>query len=312
MIDHKERDSEKDVHFRNYFLFLNFKIVSFALMSLFICSLNSGSNGNCYYVGNDKEAILVDAGIFCAEIEKRMKRIGLSMEKVKAVFISHEHSDHIKGLPVLVKKYHLPVYITDATRRNGRLEFEIALIRLFNAHEAVTIGDLSITAFPKFHDAIDPYSFVISCNKIYVGVFTDIGRPCHNVIEYFKRCHAAFLESNYDEEMLQNGNYPYHLKRRISAGMGHLSNKEALQLFLTHKAPYMSHLLLSHLSRNNNSPELVEEIFKAHAGKVHIAVASRFRETEVFHIHETEIYEDVAECKLEKRPVPTQLSLDFI
>ena len=100
-------------------------------MSLFITSLNSGSNGNCYYIGNETEAVLVDAGISCREIEKRMKRLGLLMENVKAVFISHEHSDHIKGLPTLVKKYRLPVYITDATRRNGRLEFETSLIKLF-------------------------------------------------------------------------------------------------------------------------------------------------------------------------------------
>ena len=222
---------KKDFHLDNYFHFLLFKILSFAVMSLFISSLNSGSNGNCYYVGNETEAVLVDAGISCREIERRMKRLGLLMEKVKAVFISHEHSDHIKGLPVLVKKYRLPVYITDATRRNGRLEFEISLVNLFKAHEEINIGNLSVTAFPKFHDASDPYSFVISCNKVYVGVFTDIGKPCKNVIQYFKRCHAAFLESNYDEEMLQNGNYPFHLKRRISGGLGHLSNNEALQLF---------------------------------------------------------------------------------
>ena len=135
-------------------------------MSLFITSLNSGSNGNCYYVGNETEAVLVDAGISCREIEKRMKRLGLLMEKVKAVFISHEHSDHIKGLPTLVKKYRLPVYITDATRRNGRLEFETSLINFFNAHEAINIGSLSVIAFPKFHDASDPYSFVISCNQV--------------------------------------------------------------------------------------------------------------------------------------------------
>jgi len=281
-------------------------------MSLFISSLNSGSNGNCYYVGNETEAVLVDAGISCREIERRMKRLGLVMDRVKAVFISHEHSDHIKGLPVLVKKYRLPVYITDATRRNGRLEFEISLINLFKAHEEINIGNLSVTAFPKFHDAIDPYSFVISCNKIRVGVFTDIGKPCKNVIEYFKRCHAAFLEANYDEEMLQNGNYPFHLKRRISGGMGHLSNNEALQLFLTHRPYFMSHLLLAHLSKNNNSPELVEALFNAHAGNVKITVASRFSETEVFHIRSSEKPEEVVEIKRYKKAVPTQLSLEFI
>lgn len=281
-------------------------------MSLFISSLNSGSNGNCYYVGNETEAILVDAGISCREIEKRMKRLGLPIEKVKAVFISHEHSDHIKGLPVLVKKYRLPVYITDATRRHGRLEFEINLVNLFKAHEEINIGNLSVTAFPKFHDASDPYSFVISCNKVHVGVFTDIGKPCKNVIQYFKRCHAAFLEANYDEEMLANGNYPYHLKKRISGGLGHLSNNEALQLFVNHRSHLMTHLLLAHLSQNNNSPELVEALFNAHAENVKITVASRFSETEVFHIHSTKNMRRAAEMKPNKKTVPTQLSLGFI
>ena len=123
-------------------LFFNFKILSFAVMSLFITSLNSGSNGNCYYVGNETEAVLVDAGISCREIEKRMKRLGLLMQKIKAVFISHEHSDHIYGLCGLVKKYRLPVYITETTMQNGRLALEQALIKVFVQHEPVVIGNL--------------------------------------------------------------------------------------------------------------------------------------------------------------------------
>src|SRR6185295_16820264 len=114
-------------------------------MSLFIASLNSGSNGNCYYVGNEREAILIDAGISCREIEKRMKRLGLALQKVKAVFVSHEHNDHIRGLQVLTKKYQLPVYITQQTLRYGRLRLEKHLITSFTAHEPVFIGDLAIT-----------------------------------------------------------------------------------------------------------------------------------------------------------------------
>ncbi len=280
-------------------------------MSLFITSLNSGSNGNCYYIGNETEAVLVDAGISCREIEKRMKRLGLLMEQIKAVFISHEHSDHIKGLATLVKKYSLPVYITEATRKNGRLEFEPHLLQLFNAHNAIMIGNLSVIAFPKFHDASDPYSFVVGCNKIYVGVFTDIGKPCKNVIKYFKQCHAAFLEANYDEEMLERGSYPVYLKNRIRGGMGHLSNKEALEIFINHRPVFMSHLLLSHLSKNNNSPELVQEIFNAHAGNVQITVASRFRETELFHIRSNQSLPKILELKRYKKTAPTQLAFDF-
>lgn len=281
-------------------------------MSLFITSLNSGSNGNCYYVGNESEAVLVDAGISCREIEKRMKRLGLRMDRVKAIFVSHEHSDHIKGLSVLVKKYHLPVYITEATLQHGRLEFEEALVKVFFPHEAVLIGNLSVIAFPKFHDAIDPYSFVVSCEKIFVGVFTDIGKPCQNLIRYFKQCHAAFLEANYDDQMLEKGNYPYHLKKRISGGMGHLSNKEALEIFINHRPAFMSHLLLSHLSKNNNSPELVREIFNTHAGLVKITVASRDCETEVFQVHSGNLFHTSSQLRRFEKPKPTQLSFEFV
>ena len=258
-------------------------------MSLFITSLNSGSNGNCYYIGNKTEAILVDAGISCSEVEKRMTRLGLNIQKVKAVFVSHEHTDHISGLQVLSKKYQLPVYITLATQRFGRLKLEKHLVTSFAAHETIVIGNLSITAFPKFHDAADPFSFVVCCNKIKVGVFTDIGTPCENLIHHFKQCHAAFLEANYDDEMLDKGSYPFFLKNRIRGEKGHLSNKQALELFTTHKSSFMSHLLLAHLSKNNNSPELVEQIFNENAHGVKMIVASRYEETAVFHIHNSNI-----------------------
>ena len=251
-------------------------------MSLFISSLNTGSNGNCFYVGNGSEAILVDAGISCREIEKRMKRLDLSMQKVKAVFISHEHSDHIRGLHSLVKKFHLPVYITSATARSARLFIDNGYIRNFTAHNPVQIGDLSITAFPKFHDASDPYSFTITGGKIKVGVFTDIGKPCEHLISQFSQCHAAFLEANYDEELLEKGSYPFHLKRRIRSGHGHLSNLQALDLFRNHRPPFMSHLILSHLSQNNNCPRLVKNLFDRHASGVEMIVASRHEESPLF------------------------------
>lgn len=256
-------------------------------MSLFISSLNSGSNGNCYYIGNEKEAVLVDAGISCREIEKRMKRLNLSMQKVKAIFISHEHTDHIRGLHSLVKRHKLPVYITTPTLRFGRLYLEYDVARNFSAHETISVGDLKVTAFPKLHDASDPYSFTISYNNINVGVFTDIGLPCENVINHFKQCHAAFLEANYDDEMLEKGNYPFHLKKRIRGERGHLSNKQALELFKRHRPSFMTHLLLSHLSQNNNSPELVEALFTRHADGVKMIVASRYEETPVYRIAAT-------------------------
>jgi phosphoribosyl 1,2-cyclic phosphodiesterase len=249
---------------------------------LFITSLNSGSNGNCYYVGNAKEAILVDAGISCKETEKRMLRLGLSMKKVKAIFISHEHGDHIRGLTVLAKKYAIPVYITPDTFGNSKLSLPEDLLYTFSSHETVQIGDLQIACFPKVHDAAEPHSFMVSCGKIKVGVFTDLGVVCEQLSLHFKQCDAAFLEANYDEDMLNNGRYPYYLKKRISGGMGHLSNKQALELFISHRPASLSHLLLSHLSKDNNHPELVERLFNEHAQDTMIVVASREMETPVF------------------------------
>jgi phosphoribosyl 1,2-cyclic phosphodiesterase len=255
-------------------------------MPLSIASLNSGSNGNCYYIGNEEDAILIDAGISCRETERRMMQLGLSPKKIRAIFISHEHSDHIRGLPVLARKYQLPVYITPATHRScGNLSAPGHLSIPFFALQPVCIGELEITAFPKFHDAADPHSFVIECSGTTVGVFTDIGNACANLTSYFKRCHAAFLEANYDDELLEKGRYPYFLKTRIRGGYGHLSNQQALELFQAHRPEFMTHLLLSHLSRDNNNPQLVSELFSNHANGVEIIVASREAASRVYRIN---------------------------
>ncbi|WP_028296385.1 MBL fold metallo-hydrolase [Olivibacter sitiensis] len=257
-------------------------------MSLSFASINSGSNGNCYYVGNEHEAVLVDAGISCREIEKRMRRMGLDMHKVKAIFISHEHTDHIRGLCTLTNKYQLPVYITDGTLNACRLAIPSRLLHSLSRYPVVQIGNLTVQAFQKYHDAADPYSFTVEQNDFTVGVFTDLGRVCDNLIAYFGRCHAAFLEANYDEDMLINGRYPYFLKHRIRGGHGHLSNAQALDLFLQHRSPRLSHLLLSHLSKDNNDPQLVLDLFAPHRGSTQVSVASRYEESAVFSLGEVE------------------------
>jgi phosphoribosyl 1,2-cyclic phosphodiesterase len=260
-----------------------FPSISFR-MQLFVTALNSGSNANCFYIGTEEEAIFVDAGLSCRETEKRMKRLGLSMEKVKAIFVSHEHSDHIRGIPGISKKHQLPVYITPRTLEHARLSPNIPHIMPFQAYEPVQVGGLSITAFPKFHDASDPHSFVVSFQGLNIGVFTDIGAPCEHVIKHFKLCHAMFLEANYDDAMLTAGRYPAFLKMRIQGNKGHLSNQQALDLFRTHKPPFMSHLFLSHLSKDNNCPELVKELFEAQSNGTEVVVASRFEETQLYRI----------------------------
>ncbi|MES2458784.1 MAG: MBL fold metallo-hydrolase [Bacteroidota bacterium] len=254
--------------------------------TLYIASLNSGSNGNCYYVGNEEEAILVDAGLSCRETEKRMARTGLSMGKVRAIFISHEHSDHVKGLCTLAAKYNLPVYLSSGTLSGCRFNLRKDLIRNLSGHQQIHIGRLIITSFFKIHDASEPHSFMVSCGETNVGVFTDIGEACEQLAFHFRQCHAAFLEANYDDELLEKSAYPYFLKKRISGGKGHLSNQKALELFNTHKPSFMTHLLLAHLSKDNNDPVLVSELFSTHAQNTEIIIASRYEETRVYAISE--------------------------
>jgi phosphoribosyl 1,2-cyclic phosphodiesterase len=253
-------------------------------VSLFIASLNSGSNGNCYYISNANEAVLIDVGISCRELKKRLARLNLPIEKVKAIFVSHEHGDHVRGVESVCEKYRIPVYITKETFECSSLKLEQGLVKFFKADAAMKIGALSVFAFSKIHDAADPCSFIVTGNGIKVAVITDIGIACNRVIDHFKQCHAAFLEANYDEDMLENGNYPMYLKNRIRGGNGHLSNKQALDLFIKHRPVCMSHLILSHLSKKNNSPERVYKLFMPYAEQTHISVASRFEETPVFHI----------------------------
>jgi phosphoribosyl 1,2-cyclic phosphodiesterase len=278
------------------------------VMSLFVASLNSGSNGNCFYIGNQQGAILVDAGISCREIEKRMKRLRLSIRKVKAVFISHEHSDHIRGIETLSKKFKIPVFINQETLKNSGLKLDPQQVRFFHRHEIVEFEKLQVTVFPKFHDATDPCSFMINNDETRVGIFTDLGFACEHVIAIFKQCHAAFLEANYDEEMLEQGTYPFHLKKRISGDRGHLSNKQALELFLQHRPRFMSHLFLSHISKNNNHPDIVRNLFETNAGEVKIIIASRYKETPLYNINN---HSDQDHISLKRKTNSKQLTLNF-
>lgn len=227
-----------------------------------VCAIASGSNGNCYYIGNENEAVLVDAGINCKQIFERMESKGLDVKKLKAVFITHEHVDHIRGTRVLCKKLNIPAFFTYGTFNNAHKSSKPVHYRFVHIDEPLNIGSFTVHAFSKNHDANEPCSFRVEHNGVSVGVMTDIGSVCDNVIKHLKLCDVIFLESNYDEDMLWKGAYPWPLKKRIASDLGHLSNLQALQLVTDHAInSRLKTIFLSHLSGENNTPEIAFEVF---------------------------------------------------
>ena len=270
-------------------------------MSLLFTSLNSGSNANCYYVGDANNAVLIDAGLSCRETLKRMQQLHLQPSSLRAIFISHEHSDHIKGVEVLSRKLQIPVFISEATQLHGRLFFEPHLIKRIASGTSTTFGSISVEAFNKHHDAADPFSFTVSSHNVTVGVFTDLGHACNNVVSAFSKCHAAILEANYDDTMLDTGPYPYYLKQRIKSEKGHLSNAQALALFLNHRSEHLQHVMLGHLSKENNAPDLVQRLFTSHAGNTSVHVASRYEASPVFMVQQIDTGYTVFERQLQQQ-----------
>lgn len=240
-----------------------------------ICALASGSNGNCYYVGNERDAILVDAGISTKKILARMQDAGLESSKVRAIFISHEHSDHVHGVRVLSKKLGVPAWFTQGTFNSLRCGEEPERVNIFTPDQVIKVGSLNVHTFLKNHDAAEPCSFRIEHDGWNIGVFTDIGEPCQRVINHLHLCHAIFIETNYDEKMLWNGIYPYHLKNRVASSVGHLSNDQAFALVRDHAGPELVHVFLSHLSGENNRPEIAAECFKALSDRFTVHLTSR-------------------------------------
>ena len=246
------------------------------------CSIASGSNGNCYYVADGEDAILVDVGINAKHVELRMHNLGIDPASIKAIFITHEHTDHIRGLSVFSKRYQIPVYITAGSYKGSRLHLPEELVHIIAADARVRIGNLTVLGIPKYHDAKEPCSFVVTDGHVNVAILTDIGRACDNVKHVIQHTDVLLLEANYDEEMLRTGRYSFYLKNRISSGWGHISNKTALELFLEHKSDRLKHLILGHLSGENNAVEIVDRTFKPYCNQILLSIATRDKETELF------------------------------
>lgn len=246
-----------------------------------ICALASGSNGNCYYIGNDKDAVLIDAGISNRQLTKRMRDSGLQLSKVKALFISHEHIDHIKGMRSITDCNPIEGFATRKTYENARKDHRSAKVNYFSAGDTMHIGSITVHSFRKHHDAADPVSFRVETLGKNIAVITDLGYANQDVLEHLKQCDAAFIESNYEHAMLMNGNYPAYLKKRVASNYGHLSNQQAFELVSQLKHPALKTIFLSHISAQNNRVDLAINQFSPLLASHRIIPTSRHMPTEV-------------------------------
>jgi len=229
-----------------------------------LLSIASGSSGNCIYVGNATTHILIDAGISNRRIEAGLKDADLSMTDLAGIFVTHEHADHIQSLGILSRKYNIPIYSTEKTLEYIKNEkslgdYDRDLLTVVEKDLDLQIGDLIIHPFSIYHDAADPVGFRISDGKKSVAVSTDIGHYDDYLIENLKNLSAILLEANHDVHMLEVGSYPYYLKRRILSDYGHLSNENSGKLLSQILNDDMEHILLGHLSKENNYPDLAYE-----------------------------------------------------
>ncbi|MFH1641865.1 MAG: MBL fold metallo-hydrolase [Nanoarchaeota archaeon] len=253
-------------------------------------ALASGSSGNCFFIGSGKTSFLVDAGISSKQICLRLNSLNKDPSELKGIFISHEHSDHIKGVDVLSRKHSIPIYLTKECYDSCFITKGKDLINFIKKKSSLKINGIKINSFSKYHDAAEPISFSVTAKNKKVSVMTDIGCCCKNVISNLKTSNMVFLESNYDIDMLENGPYPYFLKKRIASDYGHLSNYTAALLILEHASSKLKNVVLSHLSENNNTEELALKTMKGlvytrkDLKNLKISVSGRNKATELISI----------------------------
>lgn len=243
--------------------------------SFCLCPLASGSKGNSLFVSCRNSSILIDAGLSGIEIERRLNAVNISPESLSAIIITHEHSDHVKGAGILSRRFNLPVYITKKTYEACRGLGKIEALCLFECGKPFQIGKILVSPFSISHDATDPSGLTMEYNGEKIGIATDLGIVTSLVKEHLKNSNILYLESNHDPDMLINGSYPWHLKQRIKGRTGHLSNLDAAGLLSELETDALKHVILAHLSEENNCPEkAVQEISKTLNGSniaLHVA-----------------------------------------
>jgi len=228
-------------------------------MSLSITVLGSGSSGNATLVSNGQAHVLVDVGLSAKQTKLRLAECGVSPEEISAIVLSHEHTDHTRGVTTFCKNLPIPVFVTNDTLAASNLDIPAHRRQKIEAGVPFDIHGVVFTPFAVSHDAVDPVAFTIEKDHVKAAVVTDLGYMSNLVLERLKGCDAIVLESNHDVKMLQVGPYPWHLKQRVAGRRGHLSNENVAQFLAEGFDGRARHLILAHLSKQNNLPVLALE-----------------------------------------------------
>ena len=257
-----------------------------------VSSLASGSKGNAFVVRTNKTKILVDIGLSGKKLFSLMETINLSKEKLKAVIVSHEHSDHVSGAGVVCRKLKIPLYISKHTHFASKKKIQkVDEIIYFNTGEKFIVDDIEILPFQSSHDAVDSHNFIVQQDNNYkqkLGIITDLGYVTKLHQLRLKNVSTILLESNHDPEMLRDGPYPWKLKQRVQGRTGHLSNEQAVGLVTSIISPDLKNLILVHLSETNNKPEIafatMNNYLNSINSDVNVIVASQYEPTEMIDI----------------------------
>ncbi len=218
-------------------------------------SLGSGSRGNATLIESGTTLVMLDCGFSVRETERRMALLGRSPQQLDAVLVTHEHGDHVRGVPALARKYRLPVWLTHGTWQMLR-DPDLPAVQHFHGHHAFPINDLQVEPFTVPHDAREPCQFCFSDGARRLGVLTDTGRATPHILASLQGCDALLLECNHDAGMLADGPYSASLKQRVGGPLGHLSNDQAGEILSRLDHARLQHLVAAHLSDKNNRPEL--------------------------------------------------------
>lgn len=226
--------------------------------SVRIASLGSGSKGNSTVVTDNSTCLLIDLGFSIKETVHRLSRLELRPQDIDAILVTHEHADHIHGVAGFARKFATPVYLTHGTYQPDRMGVLPSLNRV-NCHVGFEIGSFAVTPVTVPHDAKEPCQYLLQSGSCVVGILTDLGHVTPHVVEHYRECDVLLLECNHDTDMLANGPYPYPLKQRVGGDYGHLNNHQAAELLSQVNLDRLGHLVISHISEQNNHPELAQK-----------------------------------------------------